>query len=317
MPSLSKWVGTIHAENSVAEAAQATLKLRLATVVHFLRLAADQVDKTPEHVHQLRVSTRRSLAALAMYEEVLPAKRATWFRKQLRRIRRAAGDARDLDVLLQRYEKDRGSYHKKFLRQVKKRRRKAQRPIVKLNSRLISSHRFETHVDRLLASIVSDTASGNRPLGQWARSRLASVSTRFFQSLPKHTNDLIELHRFRVRGKQLRYAMELFSTLFPPDFRTSLYPLVAQLQDRLGEVNDHATARQHLIKWSEKTGSRRRAEYLRGLTRRESELLEKSIEKFTQWWTPSFARRLEASFAALTNGRSISPPVDQSDMFQQ
>jgi CHAD domain-containing protein len=271
-------------------------------VVHFLRLAANHADETPEHVHQLRVYTRRSLAALSMYSEVLALDEAKWFRKWLRRIRKAAGEARDLDVFLQRHEKETGRDHRKFLSQLRKRRRKAQRPIGKLNRQLISSGRFETRTDRLLASIARGSRSAEQSLDRWVQSKLTGVCTKFFEAIPERPDNLKALHRFRVRGKELRYAMELSVSLFPPEFRTSLYPLVTQLQNRLGEINDHATAHQRLTTWSSESKNQRKADYLRRLMTREQEQLEESIELFTKWWNPEFANHLEASFRALTKG---------------
>ena len=57
------------------------------------------------------------------------------------------------------------------------------------------------------------------------------------------------LHAFRIEGKQLRYAMEIFAGAFPPAFRGELYPLVEQLQERLGKINDHATAWVLFVGW--------------------------------------------------------------------
>lgn len=303
----SKWVEQVHADDTVAEAARVTLQLRLAAVAHYLHLAAKHPDKTPENVHQLRVYTRRSIAALSMYEEVLPEKKAKWFRKRLRQLRRAGGDARDLDVFLLRYQKKQDDIHSEFLRELRRRRKKAQGPIVELYSKFIPSHRFEKHVQRLLTSIPCKPEFCDQPLGPWARSRLDQAINRFYEASPKKSDNLKALHRFRVRGKELRYAMELLSTVFPPDFRTSLYPRVTQLQDKLGELNDHATAGQHFARWSDETDSRRLEKYLRKLISRESEELDKSIARFRKWWTPEYAENLEASLRAMTNGRRPEP----------
>ena len=57
--------------------------------------------------------------------------------------------------------------------------------------------------------------------------------------------DVQALHAFRIQGKQVRYAMEIFAGAFPPEFREQLYPIVETLQDRLGAINDHVTAQTH------------------------------------------------------------------------
>ena len=53
--------------------------------------------------HQLRVATRRAGAALEIFRDCLPEKDYQTARKQLRRLRRAAGAARDWDVLQYRH----------------------------------------------------------------------------------------------------------------------------------------------------------------------------------------------------------------------
>ena len=56
-----------------------------------LPLALQQAVKDVEHVHQLRVATRRARAALDIFADCLPDGAFTAAKKQLRKIRRAAG----------------------------------------------------------------------------------------------------------------------------------------------------------------------------------------------------------------------------------
>src|SRR5262249_28190395 len=57
-----------------------------------------QADEDTEYVHQLRVGTRRAGAAVETFADCLPPKVYRKVRRKLRRIRRAAGAARDWDV---------------------------------------------------------------------------------------------------------------------------------------------------------------------------------------------------------------------------
>jgi CHAD domain-containing protein len=296
----SKWLGQISADDSISKAARITLQSRLPRVLHFLDLAAHHADTTPEYVHQLRVHTRRSLAALRMYQEVLPGKEAKWLRKRLRCIRQAAGEARDLDVFLQRYGKPEDPDQAAFLRRVKKQRRQAQRPITALDTKLVSNGRLEKNIHRLLKKSARHRSRRDHPLVHWARDQIARTSKRLFKAIPGDPQDFKALHRFRVRSKQLRYTMELLSTLFPPEFRTSIYPMVTELQNRLGELNDHATACRHLEAWCNDVDSKRETDYLRRLISQEREQLQSSIEQFGQWWTPEFAHRLDSALRAMT-----------------
>ena len=51
---------------------------------------------------------------------------------------------------------------------------------------------------------------------------------------------------FRIVGKRLRYALELFIDCFPPTARAQVYPRVEAVQDLLGSANDSYRATQHL-----------------------------------------------------------------------
>jgi len=95
-----KWISDLDAATPLADAARHVLTVRLEVVRDHLPLALDEADKDPEHVHQLRVGTRRAGAALEIFACCLPEKAYKAARKKLRKVRRAAGEARDWDVFL-------------------------------------------------------------------------------------------------------------------------------------------------------------------------------------------------------------------------
>src|SRR5262249_28571229 len=83
------------------EAARLVLAARLEVVAKYLPLAVHEASRDAEHVHQLRVGTRRGDAALRIFRDCLPGRTYRHARQRLRTIRRAAGAARDWDVFLQ------------------------------------------------------------------------------------------------------------------------------------------------------------------------------------------------------------------------
>src|SRR5262249_20264097 len=50
--------------------------------------------------------------------------------------------------------------------------------------------------------------------------------------------DADNLHKVRIAGKKLRYAMEILAGCFLPEFREKLYPSVETMQEILGRAND-------------------------------------------------------------------------------
>src|SRR6266581_4509155 len=93
-----KWIEGLGPLLTVAEAARIALQVRLEVVRYFLPLAMHESDRDPEHVHRLRVGTRRAGAALRIFADALPSKLHRKAKKTLRSIRQAAGEARDWDV---------------------------------------------------------------------------------------------------------------------------------------------------------------------------------------------------------------------------
>ena len=66
MAQFEKWIEGVSADDSTREAAQHSLRARLSAVKGYLPLAAHRAEEDVEHVHQLRVCTRRSMAAAAV-----------------------------------------------------------------------------------------------------------------------------------------------------------------------------------------------------------------------------------------------------------
>src|SRR5262245_11616364 len=93
-----KWISGLRPEMTVCEAARLALAARFEVVQQYLPLAAAAAAQDVEFVHHVRVGTRRAGAALSQFALCLPEKRLLSAKKLLRRIRRAAGEARDWDV---------------------------------------------------------------------------------------------------------------------------------------------------------------------------------------------------------------------------
>src|SRR2546421_8231175 len=97
---------------------------RLVAAPHFLDNALGGSDEA-EHVHQLRVWTRRASAALKLFEPALPGSKARRMKKLLRKLRRTAGDIRDCDIHLQRLSREKKAVPKRVVQEITRERRKA------------------------------------------------------------------------------------------------------------------------------------------------------------------------------------------------
>jgi CHAD domain-containing protein len=295
-----KWIGGTSAEQPVSAAARRALEVRLAVVWHYLPLAAKRASEDVEHVHQLRVASRRAVAAVEIFRDLLPKRRARWLRKRLKEIRRTAGAARDDDVLALRLEKW-SEQHPSVglvLKQIRRHRREAQKPIQKIHRKLVRE-RFERGLSELLQRIRwRDKRRRREPrFAAAARASLKTFLAEFVEAGQADFNDLAALHQFRIAGKQLRYAIEVFAAAFPPALRDEQYPLVEQMQELLGDVNDHATAQTRLQNWLEEAKDEELQAALRKLLAAERRALERSRRRFLEWWTPARARSLKDGLA--------------------
>ncbi len=104
------------------------------------------------------------------------------------------------------------------------------------------------------------------------------------------------LHRFRIAGKNLRYAIELLAGAFPPAVRNELYPLLSNMQDKLGRTNDLTVAADRLRKRMEESADPAAISDLRRRLTSVEDELNKQRDDFRAWWTPELRMSLRARF---------------------
>jgi len=237
-----KWFSDVDAETNLPDAARRVLTARLQVVGKHLDSVAKAENDDPEHLHQLRVSSRRTTAALDIFAECFPAKVHRKAKKELKRLRRAAGAARDWDVFL-----------------------------VSLKSRAVPS-KTRAGLDLLIGCALGQRLTTGAQLkltagdyakdfGRFSEHLVAAiyrqenqVKSQTLSSLPptalfplvralddaagKDLTDSDNLHQVRIAGKRLRYAMEILAGCFTPPFVEQLYPKVETMQEILGRAND-------------------------------------------------------------------------------
>ncbi len=306
-----KWIKNAEPSTTVSEVATESVRLRLESVSHYLPLAAKKAEEDSEYVHQLRVSTRRASAALRIYSDLLPRKGVKAIAKELRRIRKAAGDARDLDVLAARLgEELKGNESSNLgfvLTEIAACRKRAQEP-------LISSHRHAKRTGfkkkcRKLVKRLRWRGEGTEPrFFHFAKGSMRPLLDDFFIAAGEDLTEIAALHEMRIKGKRVRYAMELLAAAFEPSFRGELYPVFAEVQSKLGTINDHAVAIATLGAWSERAKKGKCRAELAQLVAKEESQLESHCQQFRLWWTDERVAALAAQFDEALQ----EPPRSQS-----
>ncbi len=301
-----KWDKTARPDSLVVDVAYRALADRLGAVLYYLPLAALRADEDSEYVHQLRVGTRRVNAAFKVFADVLPQRRTRRMSKILKRVRRAAGAARDLDVLAERFTnlRDGGLLAAELpVARISLLRQDAQQWIIEANRRLRPG-KLRRSVRKLLTRIRKRRKSHDRRLDDMAPRALRSAAQVFFEAGRGDLCVAENLHEMRIAGKQLRYAMELLAGAFDASFRKELYPLFAEVQERLGAINDLAVAEQRLQEWKDTPSAKGAAgsagKHAAGQWQAVLDVVARDkaahMDAFRVWWTSERARLLEQHF---------------------
>lgn len=277
----------------VAIAAGILLSQNLNKVRRRLRLAAEFADEDIEHVHRLRISTRRSIAALEVFREFLPARRLERIARQLNQIRSVSATARDLDVLIERHESN--SSDCQLVKRLKRKRKKAQKPIVESYQRLRCQKQFQQDCRKLLKALDQINTSAQPSFEKWSRQKLSIYVSQFFSQRPADLSDLRELHRFRIVAKKFRYVLEILKKAFPATTFKNVSPQFKRLQDELGHINNRAVALERFIRMAKK--GRHVDERV---LKRERDCLDASIQRFAEWWTIKTANKVRQQFETIS-----------------
>ncbi|MEA3335704.1 MAG: CHAD domain-containing protein [Chloroflexota bacterium] len=212
-----------------------------------------QVDGI-EAVHDMRVATRRMRSALRLYGSYFDPEVVTRFKKDLRKIGRALGRVRDLDVFereMQRYlatvpEGQAGDLAP--LREVWSVRREVARG--KLN-RFLDGKRYRRFA-RVFGHFVSTEGAGVRPGTaespdrDQVRFRLHSHLWQLYEGVWAYQPivadaTVSQLHALRIDCKRLRYSLEFFQEVLGPEAEGLIKDVIA-IQDHLGDIQDAVVA---------------------------------------------------------------------------
>ena len=210
--------------------------------------------------------------------------------------------ARDLDVLCERLKEaahgDSQANLTEAIARVQKCRQQAQKPLVRASRRWERGQR-KRQVRRLVQRGLWRQSQSKRRFGDVSHGVLASVVDDFFDAASADLSDMEALHEMRIRGKRLRYTIELVAGAFDKTLRKDIYPDFENVQERIGVVNDHATAHKIFAQWFEKATGQEFANRFRRLAEIEQERTEATRGEFQTWWTPQRSARLRQRFQLL------------------
>ncbi len=304
-----RWLTGVSPDSPVSHVARRALSQKLPLVFYYLPLAVWHSDDDAEYVHQLRVSSRRAETALETFRFLLPKKKTKRVLRGLRHLRRAAGPAREFDVIQLRLtngwtEKDATlldeSAREALCAVVQSERQSAQPALI---------NAFEKQQGKQLEALTRNLPHMIREEGE--KSKLPWVDVAFELLKPavekvvkrsEHVATSNELHALRIACKKLRYRMELTASAMDDAFRSEIYPLLRDIQQRLGQINDHVCAARQLKDMADASGNESLAGAIHPLVEYEQQAATLHSRQFIDWWTVAragdFRRHLQSFFGA-------------------
>lgn len=244
-------------------AANAAARLILRNLLEMIRANEEGIkaDADIEFLHEYRVAVRRTRAALSQIRNVFPPENVEYFKREFGNLGRRTNDLRNLDVFLSMESgyRDRLSGDMReditplfdFLRS---RRSGALAVVVDgLESKTYGS--FLAEWDCFLRQPIGESHPPNarKPIIKLARGR---IDRQYHTILREgahalHHTDDEALHTLRIECKKLRYLLEFFAELFPPESIVPLLKQLKRLQDNLGVVSDLGDQRIYLYSIAE------------------------------------------------------------------
>lgn len=228
--------------------------------LHHLRLneAVFLASRDPEALHQIRVALRRLRSAFALFRPLLDGDPvAATLRDEIKRVTEPFGRARNLDVFLdetlapeiERRPEEAGLHDLRAL--LGQERDRAYAAVLAI----LESAAWRGLVIDCVAWIeagpwrrAARSPERDRPAHDFAAAVLERLRRRV-KTRGRHLDRLEpeERHRVRIKAKKLRYGSEFFAALYADDRKTrkrhkAFVAALAALQDRLGTLNDIATA---------------------------------------------------------------------------
>ena len=267
-------------------------------IAHYLPLAARKSHDV-EHVHQLRVWTRRADAVVNLCRALLSKRQRRDLEKQLEVLREAAANARDADVLRQKAAGLKAGVAREHLvALLDKRRLAAQGSIVAACDQLRGGKDLRKQLKQVVSRLTRKKAesAARQPFGKWSRKGLRPLVKKFLRRGERDLSDLATLHKFRIAGKRLRYSMELVAGTFGKSFRTKLYLELDRLQTQLGAIND---TRQLIAQVEQdlKTSTKRTLKaQLRRTLAEQQRALASALQAWEETWTKKRRQRLQRAF---------------------
>ena len=201
-----------------------------------------------ECVHKTRVTSRKLRAALPIFQPCFPAKKYRKWTKEIKKVTRLLGEARDLDVqitFIEKYLANVKPVEKKCVNLLltdRKDCRSRIQPQVTSGIMKLKTSRVLEDISGFCGKVVLEKPSSVFDPNEVLEKAQWHVAFRLddFLSLDRyvHVEDAEQKHHeMRINAKKLRYTMEFFAPLYKSKLENEIETVKAY-QDILGEKHD-------------------------------------------------------------------------------
>jgi len=217
-----------------------------------------------EHIHRMRVASRRLRAALPLFADCFPEKEFRGWSAEIRKVTRALGEARDADVqiafLKKYFRKVEGSASgpagtgpataapphpslDRLLSQLQKKRSRYQEDVIHALEELEQGAVLGEIRAACQEVLPEHGRIRRRPrmydLPPVASARIGNRLLRLLSYEPwvQNPDAIAEHHAMRIAAKKLRYTMELYAPIYQRGLKKPI-ARAKKVQDLLGEIHD-------------------------------------------------------------------------------
>ena len=217
-----------------------------------------------ESIHRMRVASRRLRNALDLFGDILPEKRLQRWLGSVKTVTKSLGAARDLDVQIEvvnvflqqtepRYAAGARRLKNRLLQKRQKLQKKVQQTMAQamadgqlLDMRQRLSPRPPQPVEGMDQPAELDPAAIPEDFNQASPDLYYRAVNSIFKKLDNFLAyeiamydpaNITELHAMRIQAKWLRYALEVFSPLYPDELKKPLNA-ARETQEFLGQIHD-------------------------------------------------------------------------------
>ena len=267
---------------------EASLRPRLKRLSSNLR----NTEKRPEdadQIHDLRVAIRRFTQGLRIFKHLLKSSDVRKMRRRLRPVMSLCGTIRNCDIAHDVLRASHAAIPEDLQQRLARTRSAAGSDLTDLlqDSNLAQKTR---DWDKWLRA----EASPNQTITSTARRILIPLTKEFMEAGAGAANPEstpLEMHRFRLQGKRLRYTLEIFGPIVGPQWKQWI-KRVRDLQEQLGAINDCVTTRDLI---ADPSGP---SEDLLAAESALERLLKERIETFREYWNKHLGPQGRSSWLA-------------------